>query len=311
MLVSYRVKIDIKYELPIFNVSILMKKGLLILLTVLAICLIAFQLKPVKKAVDIVEAIIETPSLINKDSLTIISRVKSLEGYKRADYPKGGFENYLRNYKLKPFGSKIINYDDSEYYWQGGHIGILEIPVPKNGLQQCADALIRIRSEYLWDNNRKDEIGFKFTSGHYCSWEKYAEGYRPKIKGNKVTFHKTASTNTSKENFYKYLNLIYMYSGTLSLYNELKSIQTKDLKIGDMLIKGGSPGHIVMIADEVVNDKGEKRFLLFQGNTPAQSVHLVKNLEDSEISPWYQLEDEAVITVSNYTFGSAKFVRFK
>ncbi|MFP4845251.1 DUF4846 domain-containing protein [Winogradskyella sp. PE311] len=288
-----------------------MKKGLLLLFLILVISLIAFQLKPVKKAVDRVEAIIKTSSLINKDSLTIKSRVNFPKGYKRISCPQGSFENYLRNYKLKPFGSKIINYDHSEYFWQGGHIGILEIPVPANGLQQCADALIRIRSEYLWDNNRKAEIGFKFTSGHYCSWTKYAEGYRPKIKGNKVTFHKTASANSSKENFYKYLNLIYMYSGTLSLYNELKPIKAKDLKIGDMLIKGGSPGHIVMIADEAVNAKGEKLFLLFQGNTPAQSVHLVKNLEDSSISPWYQLRDDAQIPVSNYTFGSAKFVRFK
>ena len=46
-----------------------------------------------------------------------------------------------------------------------------------------------------------------------------------------------------------------------------------------MLIKGGSPGHIVMITDEAINEKGEKVFLLFQGNTPAQTVHLVKNLE--------------------------------
>lgn len=288
-----------------------MKKGLLILLSILAVIILAFQLKPVKKAVDTVAAIIKTPSLINKDSLTIKSRAEVPEGYKRVTYSKGSFEEYLRNYKLKSFGSKIINYDDSEYFWQGGHIGILEIPVPKNGLQQCADALIRIRSEYLWNTNRKDEIGFKFTSGHYCSWKKYAEGYRPKIKGNKVIFHKTASSNASKENFYKYLNLIYMYSGTLSLYNELESVVAKDLKIGDMLIKGGSPGHIVMLADEVINDKGEKLFLLFQGNTPAQSVHLVKNLEDSSISPWYQLKDDAVIPVSNYTFGSAKFVRFK
>lgn len=288
-----------------------MKKGLLIILLLVACIVLAYQLKPIKRAVGIVETIIETPSLINKDSLTIKSRVNVPENYRRLDYKKGSFEDYLRNYKLKPFGSKIINYDDSEYYWQGGHIGILKIPVPKNGLQQCADALIRIRSEYLWDNNRKDEIGFKFTSGHYCSWTKYAEGYRPKIKGNKVTFHKTANANASKENFYKYLNLIYMYSGTLSLYNELKSIKSQDLKIGDMLIKGGSPGHIVMITDEIINDKGEKLFLLFQGNTPAQSVHLVKNLEDSTISPWYQLEDDAVIPVSNYTFGSAKFVRFK
>jgi hypothetical protein len=50
---------------------------------------------------------------------------------------------------------------------------------------------------------------------------------------------------------------------------------------------------------------------LFQGNTPAQSVHLFKNLEDASISPWYHLEDDAIIPVSNYTFGSAKFVRFK
>ncbi len=272
---------------------------------------LAFQFKPVKRVASIVEASISTPSLINKDSSTIASRVNIPQGYKRVSYAKGSYEDYLRNYKLKPFGSKIINYDNSEYFWQGGHIGILEIPVPKNGLQQCADALIRIRSEYLWKNNRKDEIGFNFTSGHYCSWKKYAEGYRPKINGNKVRFSKTANANPSEENFYKYLNLIYMYSGTLSLYNELKSIDSKDLQLGDMLIRGGSPGHIVMIGDEVVNENGDKLFLLFQGNTPAQSVHLVKNLEDATISPWYQLENDAVVPVSNYTFSSAKFVRFK
>jgi hypothetical protein len=250
-------------------------------------------------------------NLINKHNLTISSRVNVPKDYKRVSYDKGSFQDYIRNYKLKPFGSKIINFDDSEYFWQGGHIGVLEIPVPKNGLQQCADALIRIRSEYLWDNNRKDDIGFNFTSGHYCSWNKYAEGYRPTINGNKVTFNKTAAANHSKENFYNYLNLLYMYSGTLSLFNELKSIDDSDLKIGDMLIKGGSPGHIVMICDEIINENGEKLFLLFQGNTPAQSVHLVKNLEDSNISPWYQLKEAQVVPVSNYTFSSSKFVRFK
>ena len=294
------------------NVYDTMKKLLLTIGVLTGLIVLAFQLKPVKKVAHLVNASIETPNLINKDSLTIKTRVNCLEGYKRVTYAKGSFEDYLRNYKLKPFGSKIINYDDSEYFWQRGHVGILEIPVPKNGLQQCADALIRIRSEYLWDNNRKDEIGFNFTSGDYCSWKKYAEGYRPKINGNKVTFSKTATPNNTKTNFYKYLNLIYTYSGTLSLFNELSEIHdVSELKIGDMLIKGGSPGHIVMICDEIINDKGEKRFLLFQGNTPAQSVHLVKNLEDASISPWYQLEKDAVIPVSNYTFNSSKFVRFK
>ncbi|TXE18772.1 hypothetical protein ES692_04785 [Psychroserpens burtonensis] len=287
-----------------------MKKVLLNILILSSLVVLAFQFKPVKQVVNAVNTS-ERTSLVDKDSLTIQSRVNVPEGYKRVVYAKGSYEEYLRNYKLKPFSSKIINYDSSEYFWQGGHIGILEVPVPKNGLQQCADALIRIRSEYLWVNNRKDEIGFNFTSGHYCSWKKYKEGYRPKISGNKVSFHKTARASPSEENFYKYLNLIYMYSGTLSLYNELKSMDSKDLKIGDMLIKGGSPGHIVMIGDEVVNENGDRLYVLFQGNTPAQSVHLVKNIEDSLISPWYELKNNAIIPVSNYTFSDAEFVRFK
>ncbi len=289
-----------------------MKKSILLLISTIVIVILVLQLKPVEQAVVMVKGNLTKPNLINKDSLTIKTRVNLPEGYKRVNYPEGSFQEYLRNYKLKPYGSKIINYDKSEYFWQGGHIGILEVPVPSNGLQQCADALIRIRSEYLWDNDRKDEIGFKFTSGHYCSWKKYAEGFRPKISGNKVTFHKTAAADQSKPNFYKYLNLIYTYSGTLSLYHELTPINdASKLKIGDMMIKGGTPGHIVMICDEIINDEGEKKYLLFQGNTPAQSVHLVRNLEDDNISPWYVLEKDKRIPVSNYVFGSAKFVRFK
>lgn len=289
-----------------------MKKVLLLIVTIAVGVFVALQFQTVKSSVNLVINSTTSSNLINKDSVTISSRVNLPEGFKRVNYPKESFQEYLRNYKLKPFGSKIINYDDSEYFWQRGHIGILDVPVPKNGLQQCADALIRIRSEYLWNKNKKENIGFNFTSGHYCSWINYAKGYRPKINGNKVSFHKTAKADYTKTNFYKYLNLIYTYSGTLSLFYELPKVtNVKDIKIGDMLIKGGTPGHIVMICDEAVNDKGEKLFLLFQGNTPAQSVHLVKNLEDSNISPWCKLEKDVVIPVSNYTFFESNFVRFK
>lgn len=85
----------------------------------------------------------------------------------------------------------------------------------------------------------------------------------------------------------------------------------EELQVGDMLIVGGSPGHVVMIADVIKNEAGEKRFLLFQGNTPAQSVHLLKNLEDTNISPWYNLELNSEINIPGYTFYDSKFVRFK
>ncbi|GAA4108506.1 DUF4846 domain-containing protein [Aquimarina addita] len=251
------------------------------------------------------------PVYINIKGETIVSRVLIPEGYRRITYAKNSFQEYLRTYKVKEYGSPIINYDHTKYFAQHWHDAILDIPVPENGLQQCADVLMRIRAEYLWDQHRKDEIGFNFTSGHHCSWKGYAAGYRPKINGNKVTFHKTATSNHSKENFYKYLNLIYTYAGTLSLYQELSKVNIDDLTIGDMLVNPGTPGHIEIIVDEVVDDQGGKLFLLAQGNTPAQNICLLKNFEDADLSPWYQFKQNETIYTPSYYFKEGQFIRFK
>jgi len=292
-----------------------MKKYFLIGLGVIALIVILRMNSRGKQLTNHVKGIIEntisTPSYINKLGDSVSTRVTLPKGYKRTVYPKESFQEYLRHYRLKNHGSPIINYDNSRYFAQHWHDAIFEIPVPANGLQQCADALMRMRAEYLWDANRKDEIGFNFTSGHYCSWKKYAKGYRPKIRGNKVTFHKTASPNSSKANFYKYLNLIYTYAGTLSLYTELPKIKVKDLTIGDMLVNPGTPGHIEIIVDEIVNDKGMKLFLLAQGNTPAQNVCLLKNFEDTSISPWYRFSENVAVYTPSYHFEEALFIRFK
>ncbi len=63
-----------------------MKKLVLILLILTSIVVLAFQFQSVEKAVEIAAAVIETPSLVNKDSLTIASRVNIPEGYKRVNY---------------------------------------------------------------------------------------------------------------------------------------------------------------------------------------------------------------------------------
>ena len=84
----------------------------------------------------------------------------------------------------------------------------------------------------------------------------------------------------------------------------------KKLQVGDMLVYPGTPGHIVMIVDEIQNEKGEKRFVLAQGNTPAQSVHLLKNPNDLSVNPWYQLEIGSYIEIPGYYFNRAKFIRF-
>ncbi len=287
-------------------------RKIILLIIILACTSFLFFTKKGKTVKNIAKTYIAPISYINVGWLNISTRIKLPENYKRTSYEENSFQEYLRNYTLLKSGSEVINYDGNPYVYQQGHIGVLDVPVPSNGLQQCADALIRIRSEYLWDTNQKDKIGFNFTSGHYCSWKKYAEGYRPKINGNKVTFHKTASANSSKENFYKYLNLIFMYSGTQSLYDELPKVQTvSELQIGDMLIYPGFPGHIIMIVDEIINASGKKMFIFAQGNTPAQSVHVLKNPMDSKISPWFEVEMGAFFEIPTYHFEKTQFIRFK
>ncbi len=252
------------------------------------------------------------PNYINESGATVSERIKVPEGYQRVAYDSISFQEYIQQYPLKEFSAKIINYDGNEYVYQSGHVGILEVPVPPNGLQQCADALIRIRAEYLWENNRKEEIGFNFTSGHYCSWKQYANGFRPKINGSKVSFHQTAQKNNSKENFYKYLNLIYMYAGTQSLYDELPKVESiADVEVGDLLVYPGSPGHIIMVADKATSKTGKILFIFAQGNTPAQSVHLLKNPNDAGISPWYEIEMGQYLEIPTYYFNEVKFIRFK
>ena len=62
-----------------------------------------------------------------------------------------------------------------------------------------------------------------------------------------------------------------------------------DIQIGDIFIKGCSPGHVVMVVD-VCEKEGKKAFLLAQGYMPAQQFHVLIN-EYHESDPWYY-EDE-------------------
>jgi len=174
-------------------------------------------------------------------------------------------------------------------------------------MSRCFNA---ITSRILIGYRVKTKIGFIFTSGHYCSWIKYVAGFRPKINKNKVSFHNTAVADSSKPNFYRYLNLVYTYAGTQSLYDGIPKIsEVKKLEVGDMLVKPGFPGHIII--DKATNENGENLFIFVLGNTPAQSVRLLKNPNDLNISPWYELEVGEVLQIPTNFFNTSQFVRFK
>ena len=225
-------------------------------------------------------------------------------GYKRDDV--SGWANYLRDLPLKPDGSPVLLYNGQTKV-KKVHAAVIDLDVGKKNLQQCADAVIRLRAEYLYAQGKYDEIAFNFTNCWNCAYAKWRQGYRVKISGNKTWWEKRNIPLTSYKSFREYLNVVFMYAGTLSLSRELKPVDIKKLQIGDVFVQGGSPGHAVIVVDVVLNvNNGKKRFLLAQSYMPAQDIHVLYDFTTK--SPWFEVGD--VIQTPEWTFYAQDLKRF-
>lgn len=103
-------------------------------------------------------------------------------------------------------------------------------------LQQCADAIIRLRGEYLYGQGRASEISFNFTNGFKADYSKWMQGQRIVVKGNHASWQQSASASNSRASFRKYLDVVFTYAGTLSLAKSLRAKKVKDIAIGDVFI---------------------------------------------------------------------------
>ena len=81
-----------------------------------------------------------------------IWRIASPQGFIRKE--TSGFGDYLRNLPLKPIGTKVKLYDGSLKGWQGGAYAVVDMEIGTSDLQQCADAVMRLRAEYLWHKKK-------------------------------------------------------------------------------------------------------------------------------------------------------------
>ncbi|SHM15267.1 protein of unknown function (4846) [Chryseobacterium contaminans] len=249
---------------------------------------------------------------INKDKNTVRERFSPPKDYQWQEEKSDSFGYFIENFKLKPYGSQIIRYDGSPISTQHLHEAVFDIDTGNKDLQQCADAVIRLRAEYLYKIKKTDDIKFHFTSGHLFSWNDYKNGTRAFVNGNAVSFRKTAGFDDSYQAFRNYLDLIFNYAGTISLNKETQPVlKSSDLKTGDILITPGSPGHVVFIAGVCKNKEGKKLFLLGEGFTPAQSIHLLSNPFKKNISPWHDLDVNASETkTARYIFKPTNFRSF-
>lgn len=245
---------------------------------------------------------------------TIENRIVPPDGYIRKKCDGNSFAAYLRQLPLFPEGSKVKLYNGQEKQNQSAAYSVINMEIGNLDLQQCADAVIHLRAEYLWVQKRYGEIKFNFTSGFPVEYTKWAEGKRIKVSGNKAEWYAAGGRDYSYKTFRKYLDMVFMYAGTASLAKELQTVPYTSLQPGDVFIKGGSPGHAVIVMDIAIHPTTKKKvFLLAQSYMPAQQIHILVNPSDRNLSPWYELTDadDGNLYTPEWTFAKKDLKRFK
>lgn len=228
---------------------------------------------------DTIENTNEYCHSIDESGMTIQSRYPAPSGYSRVS--TDSYATYLRNLPLKKYGEKVKYYDGRVKENNYVYCSVIDMEIDPVDLQQCADAVMRIRGEYLFSEKRYSDIHFNFVSdgkAHYCV--DYANG------------------DLSYKKFRKYMKHVFNRANTRSLRNELKKVENKNqIQAGDVFVVAGNPfGHAILVLDVVENAEGEKQFLLGQSYMPAQETQVLLNPQCTENSPWFNLKPSTLET---------------
>ena len=212
-------------------------------------------------------------------------------GFGRVAAAPGSFGDWLRHLPLKPADSEVTLHDGRPVADHGTVAAVVDIDVGRSDLQQCADAVMRLRAEYLFSRRLTGLIGFELYSGERYRFAAFAEGVTPVLSGERIAWRNGPPRDSSHASLRRWLDTVYAFASTRSLAHELRPVEDPaDAAIGDVFIHPGSPGHAVIIVDLAVDPaNGRKLALLAQSSTPARDVHVLRNTLDPASGAWFAL----------------------
>ncbi len=224
-------------------------------------------------------------------------------GYTRLQAGPNTFAAWLRHIDLKK-DRTVYMYNGAPKRNQQAQFAVLNVSVGHEDLQQCADAVMRLRAEFLYANNKFSSIIFYTDQGTRLGFQQFANGTRYRLSGRRLVPVQAGQPSSQRPAFDAYLITVFEYCGTHSLEKQLqtpKPITT--VEPGDVLIKGGSPGHAMIIVDAAQDKQGHRIYLLAQSYMPAQDIHIVINPGDPGLSPWYSADQaQKLIETPEWTF---------
>lgn len=238
----------------------------------------------------------QTPGKVAENT---VGSIALPNGYKRET--ETGFGKYLNSITLKK-DKRVYLFNGQLKSNQNAQYAVLDISVGNKDLQQCADAVMRLRAEYLFGIKMYDQIEFETVNGTTLNFKKWLNGQRFKAIGNRLMPYYVQQSSDTRKYFYNYLDFVFSYCGTASLGASLKNKRLQQIAAGDVFLKPGTPGHAVIVLETAINNRGEKIYLLAQSYMPAQNIHVLKNSGDNALNPWYKVNALAEIDTPEWTF---------
>ena len=240
---------------------------------------------------------------------TLAARFPPPPGCRRVPVAAGSWGEWLRGLPLLPTGTPARLYNGGLKNRQDVVAAVVNIDIGAKDLQQCADAVIRLRAEYLFSRN-PNQIHFHLTTGYDFWFSDYVAGQTFKVRGEEVTPAAKPAETPTHAALARYLVPTFGYAGTLSLSRELRRVPLAAVQPGDVLIHGGAPGHAVLVVDVAEHPTTHQMYLLLaQSYMPAQNIHVLRPGRRADV--WFAV-DLASTTVSTpeWDFGAEELGRF-
>ena len=246
-------------------------------------------------------------------SQRLIQRFAPPAGCQRVAVAAESWGAWLRGLPMRPAGTPARLYDGQLKDNQAVVAAVVDIDPGTKDLQQCADAIIRLRAEYLFSRDF-NKIHFHLTTGYDAWFSDYVAGRTFQVKGEEVTPTPKLVEAPTHAALGRYLLPVFGYAGTLSLSRELRRVPLAEVRPGDVFIHGGRPGHAVLVADVAENPRtGQRYLLLAQSYMPAQNIHVLRNVAHPALGAWFMVpgSTETLVETPEWTFAREELGRFE
>jgi hypothetical protein len=213
-------------------------------------------------------------------------------GHSRVALEPGTFGSWLRKLPLAAPGTLVRSHLGAALY-EPDHPNIAAVVAIDPGtadLQQCADSVMRLYSEWLWSTGKR-EMTWRAAAGT-MPYDRWVQGDRPVAKGPALIWEPGSKGRPRDDHasFRKYLDAVFMFANTGSLAQQAKPVAAAELSAGDFVVMPGSPGHAVLVLDVAITPAGSKLALLGQGYMPAQNFQV---LRESPSQTWFAIDPSA------------------